>query len=500
MKNKFFQFLALALTAVVMASNLSCKQDTEEVFTLSVSPSVKNIIFSSDAQSATADGQSIDPNPTFTVETNQSTWIVVSNQEWVTVTKQSDNTFTMTVAANPGTEQHQEATVIVAAGKALPDTIIVTQIEPLIPITGIDVTPSSLELAAGRSFPLQATLVPSFFNEPGDNTLRWESDNPDIATVSNAGVVTALSKGLANITVMLERNTSVKTVIPVDVGDFPFILENIALNKPVTASSEYLEWYASYAVDGDKTTTSQRWITGFDMVGDMEHWLEVDLQGLYTISQVMIYFNPSGDYLNPMFKFQAWSGEAWIDVVSEDDKPGTTYLEYDFDPVTTDKVRLYIPPHPTNWTRLFEIEVWGYPEDINVLLNKPVTVSDHYLEWYGSYAVDGDKTTTSQRWISSPDNSVAHWLEVDLQGFFTISKVEIYFNPSGTDSNPMYSFQVWSDGTWVDVVSEDNNPWSTHLEYYFAPVTTDKVRLYIPPHPDNWTRLFEIEAYGFPVN
>ena len=140
------------------------------------------------------------------------------------------------------------------------------------------------------------------------------------------------------------------------------------------------------------------------------------------------------------------------------------------------------------------------PELENVALNKPVTVSEYYLDFYGSYAVDGDKTTTTQRWISNNDNEAEHWLEVDLQGSFTVSQVIIYFQPSGVDSNSMYRFQVWSGGAWVDVVSEDDNPWSTYLEYDFAPVTTDKVRLYIPPHPNNWTRLFEIEVYGFPAN
>jgi len=58
------------------------------------------------------------------VTTNQQSWDATSNQTWCTITKGTDQ-FTVETAANTGT--NRTATITVAAGKATPKTISVTQ-------------------------------------------------------------------------------------------------------------------------------------------------------------------------------------------------------------------------------------------------------------------------------------------------------------------------------------------------------------------------------------
>jgi uncharacterized protein YjdB len=60
------------------------------------------------------------------------------------------------------------------------------------------VTPATLSLAAGATGQLTARVSPS--NATNKN-VNWQSSNEGIATVSAAGLVTAISAGTATITV-----------------------------------------------------------------------------------------------------------------------------------------------------------------------------------------------------------------------------------------------------------------------------------------------------------
>jgi hypothetical protein len=132
---------------------------------------------------------------------------------------------------------------------------------------------------------------------------------------------------------------------------------------------------------------------------------------------------------------------------------------------------------------------------VNVVLNKPVTHSDANAgNQGGDMTVDGDKTIAS-RWVSDNSHN-AHWIEVDLQGSFSINGFRMWRDQSNaTQKMKQFSLQAWINDEWADIFSEDNNE---AAEYYkeFENVTTGKVRLYIPPYNDNRTRLIEIEVYS----
>ncbi len=66
-----------------------------------------------------------------------------------------------------------------------------------IQLSGIKLSPNSLEMSPGQTKTLTVYYTPS---NATDKTISWSSDNPSVATVSN-GVVTAKSRGIATITV-----------------------------------------------------------------------------------------------------------------------------------------------------------------------------------------------------------------------------------------------------------------------------------------------------------
>ncbi len=146
---------------------------------------------------------------------------------------------------------------------------------------------------------------------------------------------------------------------------------NVALNKTATGSSSYSDSYpASKAVDGDSGSALSQWIVNFGLPTDVNYaplpaWLEVDLQGSYTIDSFRII-----EFTKALksFSFDVWDATlnsgagGWTSVITETGNLATPLTTYrTFTPVTTTKVRLYITEHnSTNLMRLFELEVYGY--------------------------------------------------------------------------------------------------------------------------------------------
>ena len=147
----------------------------------------------------------------------------------------------------------------------------------------------------------------------------------------------------------------------------------------------------------------------------------------------------------------------------------------------------------------------------NVALRKPARVSSEYnATLTADKAVDGNKSIYDSRWVTTNNLSTEHWIEIDLQGFFTISSFKLWRQAltaqvsltghvrDNQQQMRKWRFQVWKDDKWVTVVSEDNCPAIEYPSYYmsFDPVETNKVRWHIPAYEHNMVRLFEIEVFS----
>ena len=84
---------------------------------------------------------------------------------------------------------------------------------PVIALTGLTVAPKQVNLAnVDDTFQLSAVKQPA--NAPG--SLTWSSDKPEIATVSSTGMVTAVAKGKATITVSCGEEMKATCTVLVD--------------------------------------------------------------------------------------------------------------------------------------------------------------------------------------------------------------------------------------------------------------------------------------------
>ena len=64
-------------------------------------------------------------------------------------------------------------------------------------VTGVSVCPTSVMIIKGSETPLTAFVTPG---DASDRSVRWTSDNMDVATVNENGVVTGNTLGIATIT------------------------------------------------------------------------------------------------------------------------------------------------------------------------------------------------------------------------------------------------------------------------------------------------------------
>lgn len=72
-----------------------------------------------------------------------------------------------------------------------------TKVEPVVPVTGIEVSPSSLEMELSEKKTLTAKISPS---DATDKEISWSSSSTIVVSVSESGEVTANSPGTATIT------------------------------------------------------------------------------------------------------------------------------------------------------------------------------------------------------------------------------------------------------------------------------------------------------------
>ncbi len=178
-------------------------------------------------------------------------------------------------------------------------------------------------------------------------------DDPDVTQEQIDVAVTALNEAVEG----LEDK-------PVITGD------NVALNKPATASSveANTQFTADKAVDGDATGTS-RWAS---IVGEENPWIYVDLEGTYDLDAVRLIWQnrKATDYVIQVAADGADldSEDAWKTVATAD-QPETTTEELFLAEGTQGRyVRVYVnefvalnPDNNVEWNNvsIFELEVYG---------------------------------------------------------------------------------------------------------------------------------------------
>jgi hypothetical protein len=96
-----------------------------------------------------------------------------------------------------------------------------------VPVTGVSISPSSLNLEVGSSASLTANVMPA---NATNNNVTWTSSHPSIASINHSGQVTALAAGSGTITVTTSEGgltdtisfTVIEQSLPPETNNFSF--------------------------------------------------------------------------------------------------------------------------------------------------------------------------------------------------------------------------------------------------------------------------------------
>jgi hypothetical protein len=219
----------------------------------------------------------------------------------------------------------------------------------------------------------------------------------------------------------------------------------LSQGKTATASSlENSSFPASAAVDGN---TGTRWSSSFSD----PQWLEVDLGGSATISQVVL--NWEAAYATAFQIQTSADGTNWTTIYST--TTGTGGVQTLNVSGTGRYIRMYGTARATPYGySLWEFQVYGTSgsttsscNTTDAALNHPATASSLESSAYpASNAVDGN---TGTRWSSS--FSDPQWLQVDLGTSHTICQVTLDWEAAYATA---FQIQTSADGTnWTTIYS-----------------------------------------------
>lgn len=210
----------LCLSAAVLFA-ISCHPKEEEKPEIFI-PSESQSIFTSGMSFESGDeasAQVLSKVVTFTATANWSTSVTETTKApgWLSLNPSRGiaGLINMTVTVQPNSAYSpRSATVMITCG-SVSVSFTVTQngaIQPVIPVSSVTLDKTTLELTAGSTATLTATVSPG---NATDKTVTWTSNNASVATV-NDGVVTAVSAGAASITATAGGKTASCTVIVKD--------------------------------------------------------------------------------------------------------------------------------------------------------------------------------------------------------------------------------------------------------------------------------------------
>ncbi len=115
-----------------------------------------------------------------------------------------------------------------------------------VPVTGVTLDKTTLELFTGNTATLTATVQPS---DATNQNVTWESSNTEVATVGANGKVTAVGEGNATITATAEENSNISATCTVTVTQSTYSI------SADTKALDFGSVYTGYTQPAAKTVT-----------------------------------------------------------------------------------------------------------------------------------------------------------------------------------------------------------------------------------------------------
>ena len=172
--------------------------------------------------------------------------------------------------ANLQITEDDDSVTIVYNGK----TFVQPKAPKVVPATGIRLTETSAELDEGETLELFYKLEPSDATTQG---VVWASDNTDVATVDEDGIVTAVKAGTANITVSVKGQPEIKATCTITVKSSAIAVTKLTLSESSAEVSIGKTLTLSCTIEPSNATNKELVWSSLD-----ETIATVDAQGVVT--------------------------------------------------------------------------------------------------------------------------------------------------------------------------------------------------------------------------
>ena len=273
-------------------------------------------------------------NPSNTTDDKKLTW-TSSDNEIATVSSTG-----VLTARKPGT-----AIITVTTSNGISDTCNVTVISE---ITSVALNLTAISIEEGTSQLLRATINPS--DTTDSKELTWKSSNTSVATVDQTGVVTAVKKGVATITVQTTNGRKAECKITVNPAVENIPIESVSLNKSKLNLEEENTETLRATINPSNTTDDQKLVWSSD--------------------------NPTVATVDQTGKITANSaGEAIITVTTSNNKTASCVVIVTKKPIPIESVEL-------NKKQL--VIKAGKTEELTAVINPQDTTDDKTLNWISS--------------------------------------------------------------------------------------------------------------------
>jgi|GEM_PF-2706948 len=166
--------------------------------------------------------------------------------------------------------EDDESVTIVYNGK----TFVLPKAPKVVPATGIRLTKTAVELDEGETLELFYKLEPSDATTQG---VVWASDNTDVATVDEDGIVTAVRAGTATITVSVKGQPEIKATCTITVKSSTIAVTKLTLSQTTAEVSVGKTLTLSCTIEPTDATNKELVWSSFD-----ETIATVDAQGVVT--------------------------------------------------------------------------------------------------------------------------------------------------------------------------------------------------------------------------
>ena len=275
-------------------------------------------------------------------------------------------------------------------------------------LKSLSLNPSTLKLSAGDSSQLSVQVNPADAAYPA--SLQWKSSNTNVATVSDTGLVTAVAKGSAKITVSDDKGHSASCTVTVaeqvQQPQAGVPEGEVERNTAVTLSSGTSGATIYYTTDGSEPTTKSTKYTGPILISRDTVIKAVAVKSgyvnsaivsfTYRVPQVTVTFDTAGG--TPETEAQTIRKGDYLDMyhVNEPRKAGYRFEGWyvgdeKLDPTMPVSESMTVTAHWTEAEQLTEPEA-NYPDGKTLpAMAELILTSDKNANIY--YTVDGTEPT-----------------------------------------------------------------------------------------------------------